>query len=210
VRRRWARWPWRLASAVEGGGGQLHAGEVFQHDAGFGHGQLAGGQGGHRLDGGRITSAVFQAEGGVGRGAPFAAAFAVAAGALDGDIAEAGLEGAGVAAGALAERSAADGTAGGSRVSLGLGGTLGGGAQEFLHVVGGLGFEIAQVLIGRGQEAGEGRFQGDAGAGRQYGQSFRDRPGGSAGTGGASRGQIGRGRSSRYCHAPSLLDPPRN
>ena len=196
--------------AVEGGGGQFHAGEMFEHDAGFGHGQFAGGQGGHRLDGGRVTGAVLQAEGGVGRGAPLAAAFAVAAGALNRDVAEAGLEGAGVAAGALAERSAADGTAGGRRVSLGLGGTLGGGAQEFLHVVGGLGFEVAQVLIGRGQEAGEGRFQGDGGAGRQHGQGFRDRPGGSAGTGATSRGQIGSCRSSRYCHAPSLLDPPRN
>lgn len=196
--------------AVEGGGRQLHAGEVFERDAGFGHGQFAGGQGGHRLDGGRVAGAVLQAEGGVGRRAPFAAAFAVTTGALNPDVTEAGLEGAGVAAGALAERSTADGAAAGGGVGLGLGGALGGGAQECLHVVGGLGFEVAQVLIGRGQEAGEGRFQGDGGAGRQHGQGFRDRPGGSPGTGGTRGGQIVSGRGSRYCHAPSLLDPPRN
>ena len=102
------------------------------------------------------------------------------------------------------------GQRGGRGVRLGLGGPLGGGAQEFLHVVGGLGFEVAQILIGRGQEAGEGRFQGDTGAGRQHGQGFRDRPGGSAGKGGASRGQNEKGRFDRLRHAHSLLAPPKN
>lgn len=74
--------------------------------------------------------------------------------------------------------------AAGRGVGLGLSGALVGGAQQFLRGVGGLGFEVAQVLIGRGQEAGEGRIQRDRSAGRQHGQSLRDEGGRKARTDG--------------------------
>jgi len=43
---------------------------------------------------------------------------------------------------------------------------------------------MAEVLVGGGQEAREGGFQRDGGAGRQHGESFGDRDGGNTRTGG--------------------------
>ncbi len=74
-------------------------------------------------------------------------------------------------------------------LALALGGALGGGAQQFLHVVSGLGLEVARVLIGRGQEAGEGGFQRDGGAGCQHGEGFGDRHCRSARAGATRGGQ---------------------
>jgi hypothetical protein len=71
--------------AIEGGAGQFHAGEVFEHGAGLLDGQLAGQERGHVLHGRGLAGGFFLAQGRVGGRAPFAATFAVGAGALDRD-----------------------------------------------------------------------------------------------------------------------------
>jgi len=97
-----------------------------------------------------------------------------------------------------------DGAADGRGVGLGLGGALGRRVQEFLHVVGGLGFQVAQVLIHRGHEPGEGCFQRHGGAGSQHGERLGDRRGGSARACRTGGGQNVSGRCRGYCHAPQL------
>jgi len=124
------------------------------------------------LHGRGIAGGVVRTQGGVGGGAPFAAAFAVAAGALDVDRPEARREGAGVAVGETGEGWAADGAAGWGGVGLGLGAALDRVTEQFLDVVRGLGFEMAEVLIVGLHEALDGAIPGAGRAGGQDRQRF--------------------------------------
>ena len=97
--------------------------------------------------------------GGIGGHAPFAAALAGAARALDGDRTKARLEGAWVSggkarAGLTAHRAARRGGAG-----FGLRATFEGLTKQFLDIAGGLRFEMPAVLIADQHEVLDGFFQ---------------------------------------------------
>ena len=187
--------------AVEGGAGELHAGEMFEHGAGVGDGPFAGQERGHVLHGGGVAGGFFQTERGVGRGAPAVAAFAVAARALDGDRAVATLEGAGVAGREAGQRLTADRTGGRGGVGFGLRAALDGLAEEFLHVMGGRHFQMAEVLVaGLGQALNRVR-QGAGRAGGQHGQGFGLRHDGLG---------LRNGLQTGCFHVRSLHDPARN
>ena len=147
---------------------------MFQDEAGVFDGHFAGQQRRHRLDGGRVTGGLFQAERGVGGRAPFAAAFAVAARALDRDGAKAGVEGAGMTGGAPGEFFLADRAERRGGVGLGLRPALHALTEQGLDVARRLVFEMSQVLSARQNEAVQGLFQPRGRAGGQHGQGFGD------------------------------------
>ena len=126
---------------------ELNPGEMFQHDAGILNRHFAGQQRRHVLHGGRIASAFFQAQGGIGGHAPFAAAFAIPTGALHRNGAKARFKGAGMAAGKAREFLSAHRTNRWRRIGFGLGSALDRLTKQFLHVLSGLAFQMAKVLI---------------------------------------------------------------
>lgn len=153
------------------GAGQLHPGEVFKHQTGIFDRHFAG----QFLHARRVTGGFFQTQGGVGGHAPFTAAFAVAAGAADGDRTKARLEGARVMGGQAREGLLADRADRGCGVGPGLGRALGGLAEQCLHIGRRLDFEMPEILVVGGAEAVDRLFQRTSRARRQHRQWFRCR-----------------------------------
>lgn len=133
--------------AIQCGAGQFDPGEMFEHGTGLFDGHLAGQQRGHVLHGGGITGGCFQAQGDVGGHPPLAAAFTVTPGALDGDRPIARPERAGVARRKPAQFLTAHRAHGRRNVGFGLRAPLGRLAEQFLNIVSGLDFQMAEVLV---------------------------------------------------------------
>ena len=123
------------------------------------HGHFAGQQGRHFLHARRVASGLCQAQGGIGRHTPFATAFAVAAGALDGDGAKARVKAARMIGREAAEFLMADRAQGRGVIRLGLRAALHGLTQQVLDILSGLNFKMTEVLIARGGEALDRTFQ---------------------------------------------------
>ena len=87
----------------QGAGGDLHAGQPLDDWLGFGRGHFADDECGDFLHAGGFRALVGQAQQGAGGKAPLFAAPAVAASALNADVAPAGLHGGAVACGQATE-----------------------------------------------------------------------------------------------------------
>ena len=173
------------------GGRYMHAGQMRQDHTGLGHGQFADHQRGQILHARRVPRALRQPQGGVGRHAPLAGAFAVAPGALDRDRTSAGAERAPMAGRATREGVPADRAERRRGGGFGLGPELQGVAEQFPNVLGDLDFEMAEVLVTCAYEALDRKFQRARHARRQW----RERGGGASSEGGGSRLAAGNGHA---------------
>src|SRR3984885_5846437 len=120
---------------------------MFEHGTGILHRHFAGQERGHFLYRRGISGAFFQAQGGVGWQAPFAATPAVTTGAFDGDRAVAALKGEWLIGRQAGELLLANRTKWWGGVGLGLGTTLNARPQEVLDIAGRLNFEVTKILI---------------------------------------------------------------
>ena len=173
------------------GGRYRHAGQMRQDHTGLGHGQFADHQRSQILHARRVTGALRQPQGGVGRHTPLTGAFAVAPGALDRDRTSAGLERAPMAGRATREGVPADRAERRRGVGFGLGPKLQGVAEQFPNVLGDLDFEMAEVLVTRAHEALDRKFQ----RARHARSQWRERGGGASSEGGGGRLAAGNGHA---------------
>ena len=188
---------------VQCGAGKFNARQVFEDGAGVFDRHFAGQQCGHVLHGGRIAGARFQPQGGIGGNAPFAAAFAVATGALNGYGPKTRLKSTRLSAGKPGELVPAHRTNRRGRIGFGLRPALDRLSEQCLYILGGLAFQMTEVFITGQYQALNGLLHRTSGAGRQHGQRLSRR---FIGYGERSAFKTGRGR----CHARSLHYPARN
>lgn len=128
--------------------GDGDAGQPLDDWLGFGRGHFADDECGDFLHAGGLRALVGQAQQGVGGKAPLFAAPAVAAGALNADVAPAGLHGGAVVCGQATEFVLAVRTEGRSGGGFRWSGLFEHPAEQFVAAAQELFFEVAEVLVG--------------------------------------------------------------